>query len=325
MTEAGKPIRWGIVGLGKFASEALLPAIGRSQHAVAAACATRDPAKAREFAARFAIPAVYDSAAELVRDAAVDAVYVATPNGEHVPVVLAAAAAGKHVLCEKPLALDLAAGIAAVRACDEAGVILRLGLHLRFEASLKRIAEILRDGRIGKVRALSIERSAPLDERVPWRTDPEQGGSVLYDVGVHLLDLVPRLVGAGIASVSALASPPPSGGVSADTITMLLRLENGVQATARISREAPYTASDLVVIGTEGMLRTGPLRWVDKHNIAVTTAAGLSEEAIPAADLYRDQLDAFADDVADRGARLATGEDGLRLIAAAQAVEKALT
>ncbi|MGH7093969.1 MAG: Gfo/Idh/MocA family protein, partial [Stellaceae bacterium] len=322
-TEIGKPIRWGIVGLGKFAGEALLPAIGRSQRAVAAACATRDPAKAREFAARFAIPAVYDSATNLVRDAGVDAVYVATPNAEHVPVVLAAAAAGKHVLCEKPLALDLAAGIAAVRACDEAGVILRLGLHLRFEASLKRVAELLRDGRIGAVRALSIERSAPLDERVPWRENSKQGGSVLYDVGVHLVDLVPRLAGAGIASVSALASPAPESGLAADTVTMLMRLENGVQATVRISREAPHTANELVVIGTKGMLRTGPLRWVDKHNIAVVTAAERSEEAIPAADLYRDQLDAFAEDVADRGTRLATGEDGLRLIAAADAVQKA--
>ena len=107
-------------------------------------------------------------------------------------------------------------------------------------------------------------------------------------------------------------------------MTLLLRLQNGVQATVRVSREAPYTASDLVVIGTAGMLRTGPLRWVDEHHIAIITAAGLTEETIPAGDLYRDELDAFADDVADGGARLATGEDGLKLIAIADSVQKAL-
>ena len=321
---AGRPIRWGLVGLGKFASDALMPAVRRSERAVVAACATRDPAKARAFAERFSVPRIYQSAAELVRDDGIDAVYVATPNAEHVPVVLAAAAARKHVLCEKPLALDAAAGVAAVRACQEAGVVLRLGLHLRFEKSLQRIAEILRAGTIGAVRAVSIERSAPLDERVAWREDPAQGGSILYDVGVHLLDIVPRLAGADIISVSALGSPTPASGLAAETITMLLRLANGVQATARVSREAPFTASDLVVIGTEGMLRTGPLRWVDEHHIAVITAAGLTEETIAAADLYRDQLDAFADDVADGGTRLATGEDGLRLIAAADSVMKAL-
>ncbi len=323
-SDVGRPLRWGLVGLGKFANEALMPAVRRSERAIVAACATRELAQGRAFAERHSVPRVYENASELVRDDGIDAVYVATPNADHVPVVLAAAAAGKHVLCEKPLALDVAAGVEAVRACRDAGVILRLGLHLRFEKSLQRIAEILREGTIGTVRALSIERSAPLDERVAWREDPARGGSILYDVGVHLLDLLPRLAGAEIASVSALASPPPAEGVSAETITMLMRLANGVQATARVSREAPFTASDLVVIGTEGMLRTGPLRWVDEHHIAVITAAGLSEETIPAADVYRDQLDAFAADVADGGTRVATGEDGLRLIATAESVVKAL-
>lgn len=323
-TEPGKPIRWGLVGLGKFAAEAVVPAARRTPRAVIAGCATRDAKKAAEFAAKHGVPRAYEDVGALVRDDGIDAVYVATPNAEHVPVVLAAAAARKHVLCEKPLALDLAGGQAAVRACKEAGVVLRLGLHLRFERSLRRIAEILGAGTIGAVRALSLERSAPMDERVPWREDPAQGGSILYDVGIHLLDLVPRLAGADIATVSALATPPPESAKAADTMTLLLRLHNGAQATLRISREAPFTASDLVVIGTQGMLRTGPLRWVGEHHIAVVTAAGVSEETVPAGDLYRDELDAFAEDVADGATRLATGEDGLKLIAIADAVQKAV-
>jgi 1,5-anhydro-D-fructose reductase (1,5-anhydro-D-mannitol-forming) len=319
-----KPLRWGLVGLGKFAAEAVMPAVARSSLASVVACATRDPAKAWEFAGRFSIPRVYDSAAALVRDDGIDAVYVATPNAHHVPVVLAAAAAGRHVLCEKPLALDLESGQAAVRACRDAGVILRLGLHLRFEQSLRRIADLLREGTIGEVRALSLERSAPLDERVPWRTEPQAGGGILYDVGIHLLDLVPRLAGAEIASVSALATPAPTTGLAAETISMLLRLKNGVQASVRVSREAPFTTSDLVVIGTQGMLRTGPLRWATEHNITIVTAAGLKEERVPAGDLYRAELDAFAADVADGGARLATGEKGLKLVAVADAVQTAL-
>ena len=72
------------------------------------------------------------------------------------------------------------------------------------------------------------------------------------------------------------------------------------------------------------MLRTGPLRWVDEHQIAVITAEGIDEEAIPAADLYREEINAFADDLGDRGERLATGLDGLRLIAVAESVRQAL-
>jgi predicted dehydrogenase len=305
-------------------AEAMLPAMRRSERASVVACTGRDPAATRNFAGQFGVPKAYPDYRELARDPDVDAVFVATPNALHVPVVVAAAEAGKHVFCEKPLALTIEEGRTAVLACEAAGVILRIGMHLRFEQSLQRISEILRSGKIGAIRALSIERTAPLAERVPWRTDPAQGGSILCDVGVHLLDLVPRLVDAEIASVSALASPAPDTGLAADTITMLLRLNSGIQATIRVSREAPYSASDLVVIGTEGMLRTGPLRWVDEHQLAIITTSGIDEETIPAVDLYRAEIEAFADDVADGGSRCATGIEGLRLVAIAESVQQAL-
>jgi predicted dehydrogenase len=321
---SSRPLRWGLVGLGRLATEEIAPAIGRSAVGEIAACAGRDIVAAHAFAERFAVPKVYDTFEELVRDPDLDAVFVATPNALHAPVVLAAARAGKHVLCEKPLALTVAEGRAMIDACRSGGVLLRVGLHLRFERSLERVAQILQSGGIGTPLALSIERTAPRGERVPWREDPAQGGSVLFDVGVHLLDLVPRLFGTEIAAVSALATPEPATGRSADTITMLLRLKNGVQATIRVSREAPFAASDLVVIGTSGMLKTGPLRWVAEHRISVTSETGVSEEALPAGDLYRAEIDGFADDLSDGGRRLATGEEGLHLIVLAETVQRAL-
>lgn len=324
MNTSNPPLAWGLVGLGRHAAEEIVPAMRRSAAAEILACATRDGSAARAFAERFAIPRAYDSFEELVHDPDVGAVFVATPNALHAAVVLAAARAGKHVFCEKPLALDMEHGRAMVAACRSEGVQLRVGLHLRFERSLQRVAEILQSGAIGTPRALSIERTAPLRERVPWRVDPAQGGSILFDVGVHLLDLVPRLLATEIAAVSGLALPDPRSGRAAETITALLRMHNGVQATIRISREAPFAGSDLVVIGTAGMLRTGPLRWVPEHRIAVTTGAGTAEETLPATDLYRSEIDAFAADLADNGTRLATGEEGVHLIAIAGAVQRAL-
>ena len=152
-----------------------------------------------------------------------------TPNALHLPPVLAAARAGKPVLCEKPLALTTADAEAIVAACAEAGVMLRLGLHLRFERFLDRVGALLRDGAIGRVTALSIERASPLAERTAWREDPAQGGSILYDVGVHLLDLAPRLLGEPLTSVAALATPTRG----ADTITLLLGTASGAGDPAR--------------------------------------------------------------------------------------------
>ena len=156
MNTSGTRLRWGLVGLGKLVTEGIMPAIQRSELAEVAACATRDGLAARDFAERFAVPRAYDNFEELVLDPNVDAVFVATPNALHTPVVLAAARAGKHVLCEKPLALTVADGRAMVTACQSAGVQLRVGLHLRFERSLLRVAEILQSGAIGTPRTLAI-------------------------------------------------------------------------------------------------------------------------------------------------------------------------
>ena len=324
MNSSGPALRWGLVGLGRHVTEEIAPAIQCSATAQIVACASRDISAAGAFAERFAIPRAYDTFEELVHDQDVDAVFVGTPNALHAVVVLAAARAGKHILCEKPLALTVEDGRAMVAACRAAGVQLRVGLHLRFERSLQRVAEILRSGAIGTPRAISMERTAPPGERVPWRADPAQGGSILFDVGVHLLDLIPRLLVTEIAAISTLATPEPPTGHSADTITMLLRLRNGVQATLRVSRETPFAGNDLAVVGTAGMLRTGPLRWVNEHRITVTTATGTSDEILPATELYGAEIDGFAADIADGGERLATGEDGVHLITLTEAVQRAL-
>jgi 1,5-anhydro-D-fructose reductase (1,5-anhydro-D-mannitol-forming) len=307
-----------------MSTEEIAPAMQRSAAAEIVACAGRDISAAGAFAERFAISKAHDTFEDLAHDRDVEAVFVATPNGIHAAVVLAAARAGKHILCEKPLALTVADGRAMVAACRAAGVQLRVGLHLRFERTLQRVAEILQSGVIGAPRAISMERTAPAGERVPWRADPAQGGSILFDVGVHLLDLIPRLLATEIAAISGLATPEPQTGHAADTITMLLRLRNRVQATLRVSRDAPFAGNDLVVIGTAGSLRTGPLRWVNEHRITVTSATGTSEQTLPATDLYAAEIDGFAADVADNGKRLATGEEGVQLIALAEAVQRAL-
>lgn len=319
-----KPLRWGLVGLGSLAANGIMPALGRAKHAVVTAGATRDPEKGRAFGEKHRIPRIYADYKELVHAPNVDAVFVMTPNDRHLPVVLEAAAAGKQVLCEKPLAMTETDALAMIGACETAGVMLRLGLHLRFEKFLARVGEVLRSGEIGTIRALSIERAAPLSERAPWREDPAQGGGILYDVGLHLLDLVPRLLGQDLASVSGLAYPPPESGMGADTVSLLLRTEGDVQVSLRASREAPFAGSDLVAIGTAGMLRTGPLRWVEEFSLTVTSAQGQREERVAACDLYRDELDGFALDLADGGTRLGTGADGLRLVRLAHIVERSI-
>jgi predicted dehydrogenase len=229
-----------------------VPALTSSAGSTLVACAGRSLEKSQEFAARFAIPRVYATYQELVVDREIDAVYVATPNALHVPVVVSAAQAKKHVLCEKPLSLSAASAQQMADACRAAGVMLKVGFHLRFEDIMRRVRELIASDAIGEVRSLAIERTAAADQPGAWRHKPVEGGGVLYDVGVHLLDLVQWLTGAKITEVFARAHPDPREGKANDTIAISALLGPQCNVSVRSSREVPFARNDLVVQGTAG-------------------------------------------------------------------------
>ncbi len=318
----GPGLRWGIVGPGRIARTQIIPAIGRMGAGLVVACASSSAAAARSAADQLGIAKAHESWRQLVEDPGIDVVYVATPNAVRRDVVVAAAAAGKHVLCEKPLALSQSDGEAMVAACASAGVVLRMGLQIRLEEVLLRVRALIREGAIGEVRAMSLERMAPPVQSGAWREQRSQGGSILYDVGVHLLDLAPWIAGVDICSIAALSHRRPGEDAPDLTVTVLAGMANGAQAVLRCSREMPFAGNDLVVMGSKGILRTGPLRWTDIHRLVTET--GTSEERFRATDLYGAEVAAFAADIRDGGSRLPSGEDGLRLIALTRMAEDAL-
>jgi 1,5-anhydro-D-fructose reductase (1,5-anhydro-D-mannitol-forming) len=319
-----EPLRWGIVGPGRIVRTQILPGLKRTGAGNAVACASSSQGAAQAAATALGIPKAHAHWQALVEDPDVDVVYVATPNALRSAVVIAAAAAGKHVLCEKPMALTQTEGKAMLVACHSAWVVLRICLQMRLEAVLVRARTLIRGGRIGEVRMISIERMAPLQMSGAWRARRSEGGSILFDVGVHLLDLVPWMLGSEVASMAALSHRDPVEDAPDASLTMLAGMTDGVQAVLRASRELPCAGNDLVVMGTKGMLRTGPLRWVDRHHLTIVDQAGTTEETFPATDLYGEEVTAFAADVRDGGNRLPSGEDGLRLIARAELVEASL-
>ena len=281
-------VGWGIVGLGWVSTEFLAPAIAASPDSRIKACATRDPSKARALGCE----RVYPGHDELVTDREVDVVYVATPNALHKDAVLAAARAGKHVLCEKPLAMSVADAGAMKRACDEAGVVLRVAFQIRNEAILHRVREIVRSGELGELRSIAFERMAPLTQPGEWRRDPAQGG-ILFDVATHQLDLIPWMTGLRYREVCAFSHPDRRDGVTDDTIAILATLDGGCNAIVRASREIPYATNDLVIEGTRGMLATSPIRWVDDYTLTVTTAAGTRVEPFRRTPVYEREVRAM--------------------------------
>ena len=317
MAQKQNPVRWGVIGLGGLVNEQIAPAIVESSHSVLVGCVGSTPDKSRAFAQKFGVEQCYTSIEELAA-ADVEAIFIATPNADHYAMVLAAARAEKHILCEKPLALSAQHGREMVAACNAAGVIFRVAFQIRLEEMLIRVRDIVASGALGELRSVLFERTAPLRQRGAWRNDARQGG-VLFDVAVHLLDQVEWLSGLRMTEVSAYSHPDRAQGVPDDTIAVLGMLAERCHVVVRASREIPYAANDLRIQGTKGMLTTSAVRWVDEHWLRVTTEAGTSEERFAPTATYRREIDAFATEVRGGRGTLASGEDGVRVIELASA------
>ena len=181
MPDTNNVVRWGIVGLGGVVAEVVAPAMVAMGGGRLIACAGRTLGKSQAFAAQFGVERVYPDHTALMADPDVDAVYIATPNALHHPVVMAAARANKHVLCEKPFALTVDEGEQMVTACRDAGVILRVAHQIRLEPALQHVRAVIQAGTVGELRSVTFERTAPMRERGAWRSELRQGG-ILFDV-----------------------------------------------------------------------------------------------------------------------------------------------
>ncbi|MCC7104606.1 MAG: Gfo/Idh/MocA family oxidoreductase, partial [Chloroflexi bacterium] len=182
---------WGVIGLGRIADSAVAPGISRSRHGRLVGVVSRDQGRAEAFATRHGAALATTSLAELLDRPDVQVVYVATPNDLHSEQVAAAAAAGKHVLCEKPLALTVTRAREMVEACRRAGVRLGTGFHIRHHVAHQEAKRLIEAGEIGQVVLIQAQASSVYRPSGGWRLNREQAGSgALNAIGVHALDLV---------------------------------------------------------------------------------------------------------------------------------------
>ena len=154
-------VRWGVLSTANIGIQKVLPAMQRGQYSEVTAIASRDLAKAREAAARLGIPKAYGSYEELLADPQIDAVYNPMPNHLHVPWSIKAAEAGKHVLCEKPIALDAREAEQLVAARDRTGKLITEAFMVRSHPQWLGARELVRQGRIGELRAVQGLLAAP--------------------------------------------------------------------------------------------------------------------------------------------------------------------
>ena len=201
---------------------------------------------------RHGAASAYDDYRALLEDPAVDAVYIATPNALHADQVVAAAEAGKHVLCDKPLATTVADAERAVAACEAAGVRLGITFQTRKHQGMSDLRQLVADGEIGSVRLAQVEVGVGRMLPQGWRTDPALAGvGVMNNMGVHAYDLLRYLLGAEVTEATAVVDVEE--GWDVDTMALaLLRFDNGALAYVNANQSVPNSQSDLSIYGTEG-------------------------------------------------------------------------
>ena len=241
---------WGVLSTAKIAREKVIPALQRSPLCEVRAIASRSLATARETADRLGIPKAYGSYEELLADPEIEAVYNPLPNHLHVPLTLQAAQAGKHVLCEKPAALD-AAEAERLRTVPP-GIHVMEAFMVRFHPQWLRARELVRSGRIGEPRAIQVLFAYFNTDPANTRNRTDVGGGALYDIGCYAIVAGRYLFEAEPRRAVALVDRDPAFGTDRTT-SALLDFGGGRQLALTVSTQCvPYQR--VQVCGTRGRI-----------------------------------------------------------------------
>ncbi len=233
----GRPtaLRWGVLSTAAIGRK-VIPAIQAAERCEIVAIASRDPMRGRRVADAYGIPTLHASYEALLADPAVDAVYIPLPNHLHAEWAIAAARAGKHVLCEKPLATTSADAERMAAAAETAGVALMEAFMYRQHPSWVAVRELLAAGRIGQLVAVQSWFSFFNDDPANIRNIVAAGGGALYDIGCYCVNLSRMLLGAEPTRVTSSITRDPIGGTDT-VVTAILEFPAGV-ATFTVSTRA---------------------------------------------------------------------------------------
>jgi 1,5-anhydro-D-fructose reductase (1,5-anhydro-D-mannitol-forming) len=250
-------LHWLVVGIGDITTKRALPAILAGPRSKLAGIVTRDPGKA----APYKVPSWPDVPAALAQCPA-DAVYIATPVFLHAPQTIAALRAGRHVLCEKPMALNYPDALAMQKAAEDTGRTLGIAYYRRMYPKVDRARELIEAGAIGRpvfAEATSHDWFCPTDGFRGWLTDPQRaGGGPLYDIASHRFDLMNYFFGKP-ARVSGHLSTLIHAIVVEDNATVLIEYESGVRGLVDVRWHSRVPRDEFRIRGTEGELELTPL------------------------------------------------------------------
>jgi len=319
-------MRWALIGASRIASGHVIDAIRAQNGSEIQSVLSSDVARGERFARENGIPDSGTDLGRILADESIDAVYISTTNEKHHPQAMAAIAAGKHVLCEKPLAMTLDDAVEMVRAADEQGLVFATNHHLRNAGSHLAIRDLIVSGRIGTVLSARVFHAVNLPEHLRgWRiNDAGAGGGVIPDITVHDADTIRFHLEEDPVDVVAKAATSGMGEGVEDSVMSVWSMPSGAMVQTHESFTHRFAGTGIEFHGTNGSIfarnvmtqqPVGAIRLVD--------ADGETEIPFDDHDLYKRSLRLFGAAVAGTGRPAADGADGVKSLAVALAVREA--
>jgi predicted dehydrogenase len=325
-----KKVGYALVGLGNIAQGSVLPAFAKCKRAKLVALASRDKRKAARLARKFNACASYgaEEYGACLANPEVSAVYIATPPGEHAEFTLQAARAGKHVLCEKPLAAKVWQSAQMAEACRRNGVLLMTAYRKYFEPSCLHLKKLIQDGGLGRIDVIHAAFSELYSPGVSpsWLVDAKlAGGGPLMDLGVYCVNTSRWLVDEDPVEVSAQAWTHDTATFRdvEEGISFRMHFSSGLVVQGSSTYGAALS-SFIYVQGTKGWLSLSPsFPFDEERRLSGKIGGRWVERRFPVIDEFALELDAFASAILNKGAIAADGAQGHRDMIILEAIYQA--
>jgi 1,5-anhydro-D-fructose reductase (1,5-anhydro-D-mannitol-forming) len=292
-------LNWIVVGIGDIATRRVLPAIQAEPRSRLYGLVTRNPAKAAPYNAR-----VWTTLGEALSDPAVEAVYIATPVFLHAPQTIQSLRAGKHVLCEKPMAMNEAEARSMLQTAEESGSTFGVAYYRRTYPKVQRAKQLLDAGAIGKPVFAELTSHGWFDEKESkrsWLIDPAlAGGGPLYDIASHRIDVLNFFFGQPQRATGHLSNAVHHYAVE-DNATVMIDYAGGVRGVVDVRWHSKVKRDECRIRGTDGEMELSPL------NGPELIYPGGRENLPPHANLHYPMIENFVDAVLDKAPLLASG------------------
>ncbi|MBP5975217.1 Gfo/Idh/MocA family oxidoreductase [Brasilonema sp. CT11] len=328
-----KKLGWAVVGLGEFATKQIMPSFAECKKSKLVALVSGDRAKAEKYAQQYSVNPKniynYQNYDSIRNNPEVDIIYIILPNALHAEYTIRGVQAGKHIMCEKPMAITVAECQAMIDAAKKANRKLMIAYRAQYEPYNLATIQLARSGKLGKLKLITSDHGRNLNPKEPqdrWRVQKKlAGGGSLYDIGIYSLQAARYITGEEPVAISAMIYSTPNDPrfrEVEENVNFVLRFPSGVLANCTSSYGYSNTKR-IQVFGSDAVLELDPATDYYKHRLIIKSKNGDQEQKIEEKNQFALEIDHLSESIIQNKQPKTPGEEGLQDVKLMQLIYEA--